>query len=623
MDLTQIQNPAFLKDMSVSEMNELAAEIRSFLIENISRTGGHLASNLGVVELTIALHYVFDSPKDKIFFDVGHQCYVHKILTGRAGDFSRLRQFGGISGFQKRIESEHDVWEAGHSSTSLSAALGMAVARDLRGQNFEVVPVIGDGAVGGGMSFEALNQIGAEQRKMIIIFNDNNMSISNNVGGMSKSLARLRSAKSYNDLKTTMKHSLNRNEFGKVMYQGMKNIKDAVRDSVIESGIFGEFNLDYMGPVDGHNLRDLIRVMTVAKEHDGPVIIHAITQKGRGYSFCEKDRKGFWHGVGPFDVNTGRQLHETPEGYASWSALIADTLEEIAGKDQNVIALTPAMINGSALNHFFAKYPDRSFDCGIAEEHTATFAAGLAISGMRPFISVYSSFLQRAYDQINHDICRMDLPVVIGIDRAGLVGDDGDTHHGVFDITILKPLPNIIIGQPKDAREAVRMMNTAFAQKHPFAIRYPRGEVRVNPETSHELLKIGSWTVFNDRPDNQAAVLTYGPDVDRIVHKCEVNNLPVTVVNCRFFKPIDSECLERLAERNIPVIVYETDMKEGGLSTSVAEYYCDRKIRADVIRMGIGDHFVEHGSVSLLKRNEHLDMNSLFDVINTFLVRTI
>lgn len=623
MDLTQIQNPAFLKDMSVSEMNELAAEIRSFLIENISRTGGHLASNLGVVELTIALHYVFDSPKDKIFFDVGHQCYVHKILTGRAGDFSRLRQFGGISGFQKRIESEHDVWEAGHSSTSLSAALGMAVARDLRGQNFEVVPVIGDGAVGGGMSFEALNQIGAEQRKMIIIFNDNNMSISNNVGGMSKSLARLRSAKSYNDLKTTMKHSLNRNEFGKVMYQGMKNIKDAVRDSVIESGIFGEFNLDYMGPVDGHNLRDLIRVMTVAKEHDGPVIIHAITQKGRGYSFCEKDRKGFWHGVGPFDVNTGRQLHETPEGYASWSALIADTLEEIAGKDQNVIALTPAMINGSALNHFFAKYPDRSFDCGIAEEHTATFAAGLAISGMRPFISVYSSFMQRAYDQINHDICRMDLPVVIGIDRAGLVGDDGDTHHGVFDITILKPLPNIIIGQPKDAREAVRMMNTAFAQKHPFAIRYPRGEVRVNPETSHELLKIGSWTVFNDRPDNQAAVLTYGPDVDRIVHKCEVNNLPVTVVNCRFFKPIDSECLERLAERNIPVIVYETDMKEGGLSTSVAEYYCDRKIRADVIRMGIGDHFVEHGSVSLLKRNEHLDMNSLFDVINTFLVRTI
>ncbi len=623
MDLTQIQNPAFLKDMSVSEMNELAAEIRSFLIENISRTGGHLASNLGVVELTIALHYVFDSPKDKIFFDVGHQCYVHKILTGRAGDFSRLRQFGGISGFQKRIESEHDVWEAGHSSTSLSAALGMAVARDLRGQNFEVVPVIGDGAVGGGMSFEALNQIGAEQRKMIIIFNDNNMSISNNVGGMSKSLARLRSAKSYNDLKTTMKHSLNRNEFGKVMYQGMKNIKDAVRDSVIERGIFGEFNLDYMGPVDGHNLRDLIRVMTVAKEHDGPVIIHAITQKGRGYSFCEKDRKGFWHGVGPFDVNTGRQLHETPEGYASWSALIADTLEEIAGKDQNVIALTPAMINGSALNHFFAKYPDRSFDCGIAEEHTATFAAGLAISGMRPFISVYSSFLQRAYDQINHDICRMDLPVVIGIDRAGLVGDDGDTHHGVFDITILKPLPNIIIGQPKDAREAVRMMNTAFAQKHPFAIRYPRGEVRVNPETSHELLKIGSWTVFNDRPDNQAAVLTYGPDVDRIVHKCEVNNLPVTVVNCRFFKPIDSECLERLAERNIPVIVYETDMKEGGLSTSVAEYYCDRKIRADVIRMGIGDHFVEHGSVSLLKRNEHLDMNSLFDMINTFLVRTI
>ena len=368
MDLTAISNPEFLKGKSVSELTLLAYDIRQFLISSIAKTGGHLASNLGVVELTIAMHYVFDSPKDKLFFDVGHQCYTHKILTGRAGQFDTLRQYGGIAGFEKRKESEHDVWEAGHSSTALSAALGMAVARDLRNEDYYIVPVIGDGAMGSGESLEALNQIGSERRKMVIIFNDNNMSISSNVGALTRGFARLRSATSYNNLKTSMKQSLNRSDFGRVVYHGMKNVKDAFRESVIDSGIFGEFNLEYLGPVDGHNLRDLIRVLTVAKEHDRPVVVHVITQKGRGYAPCERDLKGSWHGVGPFDRDTGKPLHEIPEGYKTWSACIADTMEELAGKDERIVALTPAMM------YFLKKI--NTINSGIDTSVTAAICTG-------------------------------------------------------------------------------------------------------------------------------------------------------------------------------------------------------------------------------------------------------
>ena len=614
MDLTAISNPAFLKDKSVSELTLLAYDIRQFLIQNIARTGGHLASNLGVVELTIAMHYVFDSPKDKLFFDVGHQCYTHKILTGRAGQFETLRQYGGISGFQKRKESEHDVWEAGHSSTALSAALGMAVARDLRQEDYFIVPVIGDGAMGSGESLEALNQIGSERRKMVIIFNDNNMSISSNVGALTRGFARLRSATSYNNLKTSMKQSLNKSDFGKVVYHGMKNVKDAFRESVIDSGIFGEFNLEYLGPVDGHNLRDLIRVLNVAREHDRPVVVHVITQKGRGYAPCERDLKGSWHGVGPFDRDTGKPLHETPEGYKSWSACIADTMEELAGTDKRIVALTPAMMYGSALNHFFAKYPKRSFDCGIAEEHTLTFAASLANSGMRPFVSVYSSFLQRAYDQINHDVCRMDLPVLIGIDRAGLVGADGETHHGIFDIGILRPIPNLIIAQPKDAQEARDLLYTALKQDHPFAIRYPRGEVDCSSVGPMKELPL-KWTVETDPPKPACIVLAYGPDVVTIRNKIEVNGLPVKLINCRFFKPLDEEQLQSIADADVPVLVYETDVKAGGLSSAILEYSNDHQLNLKLKRYGIGDRFVPHGAANLLKKDEHCDLSTLYEDI--------
>ncbi len=614
MNIKEIESPDFLKSMSLSELNDLAQDIRSFLISSISRTGGHLASNLGVVELTIALHYVFDSPKDKLIFDVGHQSYVHKILTGRAKYFDTLRQYGGISGFQKRCESPHDVWEAGHSSTSLSAALGFAVTRDMKDEDYAVVAVIGDGALSSGMAFEALNQIGSEKRRLIIVFNDNNMSISRNVGALNKSIARLRSAKSYNAFKMNTKSALQHSSFGNAMYSGLKSVKDAVKDTIVDKGIFGELNLEYIGPIDGHNIHDLIRVLTVAREHDGPIVVHAITQKGRGYAPCEKDRDGLWHGVGPFDPVTGKPLHGIPQGYATWSEIISSTVEELARDNEKIVALTPAMIRGSALQSFFARYPERSFDCGIAEEHAATFAAAMAAGGMRPFLAIYSSFLQRAYDQINHDICRMDLPVLIGIDRAGLVGGDGDTHHGVFDIGILKPLPHMIIAQPRNAIEARNMIYTALLQEHPFAIRYPRGSAANNKEL-FEKIEIGTWEVLNSPNMISAAVLAYGPDTERILEKVKANDLPVLVINARFFKPIDTDCLEHLEEMNIPVFIYETDMKIGGLAASVASWCMHRHRMMDIRSYGIGDHYVPHGSETLLKKDERIDLNTLFEDI--------
>lgn len=619
MKLEDIKNPSDIKDMDISELIHLSNDIRTFLIESLSKTGGHLASNLGVVDLTIALHYVFDSPTDKIFFDVGHQCYTHKILTGRANQFDTLRQYKGLSGFQKRHESEHDVWEAGHSSTSLSAALGMAVARDLKKEEYCVVPVIGDGALSSGMALEALNEIGSEQRKMVIIFNDNNMSISKNVGAMTLGFSRLRAAKGYNELKSNMKEHLKKNDFGKVMYKGMKGFKDAVKESVIDKGIFGEFNLEYMGPVDGHNMRDLIRVLNVAKEHDGPVVVHVMTQKGRGYRPCEYDCEGVWHGVGSFDITTGKPLAEKPSGYKSWSALMSDTMLELADQDERIVALTPAMMNGSKLNNFFAKYPERSFDCGIAEEHATTFAAGLAQSGMRPYLAIYSSFLQRAYDQINHDVCRMDLPVMFGIDRAGLVGADGETHHGLFDIGILKPIPNMILCQPKDAEEARNLLYTGLHQQHPFGVRYPRGNVALDYDPSFKEIEVGTWTVHHDDVNNKAIIVSYGVDVDKVISKIKVNDLPITVVNARFFKPMDEACLMEIAKRNLPVVVYETDMLEGGLGASMLEFYNDHNIELNLHRLGIHDEYVEQGSVNQLRKQEGIDINTLFDtVINLY-----
>lgn len=615
MDLTKIEDPSFLKSMSVQELQNLADEIRSFLIQSLSDTGGHIASNLGVIELTIALHYVFDMPRDKLFFDVGHQSYTHKILTGRAAEFKHLRQFGGISGFQRRKESIYDVWEAGHSSTSLSAALGMAVARDLDHQDYDIVPIIGDGALTSGMAMEALNAIGSEQRNMIIIFNDNNMSISKNVGGMTKGFARLRSAKSYNSLKANMKELLNRNEAGKVMFHGLNTIKNVVKNTVIDRGIFGEFNLEYIGPVNGHKIKDLIRVLTVAKDHEGPIVVHVLTTKGKGYAPCENDRTGAWHGVGPFDAESGKLKKSTPPGFVSWSKAIADSVEKLSERNDNLVVLTPAMINGSALNSYFARFPERSFDCGIAEEHTVTMAAGLAISGKRPFVSIYSSFMQRAYDQINHDVCRMDLPVVFGIDRSGLVGEDGSTHHGVFDISMLRPMPHMIITEAKNAEEAHQLLYTALQQKHPFAIRYPRGNVRQAAEYIDRLIPIGSWDTVYEAKDPRMTVITYGTDVERLHEKAVSNELLIRIVNARFLKPIDETLLRQLALEKRPVLIYETDMKTGGLGSAILEFANQAGIMLNLEIMGIEDEYIPHGDVNHLRQAAGISFSSLLDKI--------
>ncbi|MGM9940552.1 MAG: 1-deoxy-D-xylulose-5-phosphate synthase [Bulleidia sp.] len=615
MDLTEIRNPDFLKSMSMEELEDLARDIRTFLIHSISKTGGHLASNLGVVELTIALHYVFDSPRDRIFFDVGHQCYTHKILTGRAERFNTLRQYRGLSGFEKRKESVHDVWEAGHSSTSLSAALGMAVARDLDGDDYCIVPVIGDGALTSGMALEALNEIGSEKKRMIIIFNDNNMSISRNVGALTSAFSRLRSSRGYLNIKKNLKRNLKNTAVGENLYKGLVSMRDSIKDQVVDKGIFGEYGIDYIGPVDGHNIHDLVQVLEAVKDHEGPIVVHVITRKGKGYAPCENDRTGYWHGVGPFNPSTGRPLHDTPAGYQPWAAVMTKQVMKEAAADSNVVAITPAMANGSCLNAFFAKYPKRSFDTGIAEEHAATFAASLALNGKRPYYVVYSSFLQRCYDQINHDIARMDAPVVIGVDHAGIVGSDGETHHGIYDVGLLTGMPNMIVSQPCDANETMDLVHTAFATKHPFAIRFAKNVIPFDESYNAKIIDIGSWTMFNDEPDHTVAVLTYGENVIHVLEKVKSNHLPVTVVNCRFFKPLDKNMIRTLAERNMRCITYEGDALVHGLGSLILEYANAKNISISLRRIGIPDIYVQHGSERLLRRELHIDMNTLMDEI--------
>lgn len=611
MHVYDISGPADIRQLSIKELEALAAEIRAFLIESISRTGGHLSSNLGIVELTLALHVVFDSPRDRILFDVGHQSYVHKILTGRARQFSTLRQYKGLSGFQKRHESEHDCWEAGHSSTSLSAALGMAVARDLNGEHYHIVPVIGDGAMASGMSMEALNQIGGEERNMIIIFNDNSMSISRNVGAMDVAFTRLRTSRSYTTLKNDLQQGLSTSRFGRSLLKGMKNFKNAIKDNVVDTSIFGEFNLDYIGPINGHDLSELIKVLKVAKQHKGPIVVHVLTKKGKGYPYAENDKEGAWHGVAPFDPNSGKPLAALPAGHCSWSEAIARILCDLARDDRDIVAITPAMKAGAKLDGFAREFPQRFFDCGIAEEHAMTFAAGLAASGKRPFISVYSSFLQRAYDQINHDVARMKLPVVIGIDRCGLVGEDGETHHGVFDITMLHAIPNLIMAQPKDVQEARALMKTAFSCAQPFCIRYPRGSVPYTKEEGKPA-PVGTWTRWAPQREARVCVISYGSDIDRIISKVRANDMPVEIINARYFKPLDEAMLDDILYRSIPVIVYESDMLDGGLSSAILQYINDHRICCHLIRIGIGDHYVEQGSIPQLRRAEKIDMNTLF-----------
>lgn len=604
MNLTEINNPSFIKQLDKEQMKDLAKAIRLFLIEKLSVTGGHIGPNLGVVELTLMLHKMFDSPEDKILWDVGHQAYVHKILTGRAADFNTLRQFKGLCGFPKMNESEHDVWEAGHSSTSLSAAMGMAVARDIKGANNYVIPVIGDGALTGGMALEALNHIGHQKTNMIVILNDNEMSIAPNVGALHAILGKLRTAGKYNSAKDELEYILRKiPAVGGKVASAAERVKDSLKYLLVSGVFFEELGFTYLGPVAGHDFADLERNIQYAKKVDGPVLLHVITKKGKGYHPAEEDKIGTWHGTGPYKIETGDFVTSSSVA-PSWSGLVAETIGTIARKDQRIVAITPAMPVGSKLESFAAEFPNRFFDVGIAEQHATTMAAGLATQGMKPFLAIYSTFLQRAYDQILHDISRQNLNVFIGIDRAGLVGADGETHQGVFDIAFLRHMPNIVIMMPKDENEGQHMVKTAIDYEDgPIAMRYPRGNgLGVPLDETLQAIPIGTWEVLREGTD--AAILTFGTTIPMAFEAAALlaeKGIQVKIINARFIKPLDTQMLDELFGAKIPIMTVEEAVLAGGFGSAVLEYAHDQSYSAVPIqRMGIPDHFIEHGDVNEL-----------------------
>ncbi|WP_423407351.1 1-deoxy-D-xylulose-5-phosphate synthase [Heyndrickxia sp. MSNUG] len=604
MDLLSIKDPSFLKNLSNKELEELSGEIRQFLIEKLSVTGGHIGPNLGVVELTIALHKCFDSPKDKFLWDVGHQSYVHKILTGRACQFDTLRQYKGLCGFPKMIESEHDVWETGHSSTSLSAAMGMAIARDLKGENSHIVPIIGDGALTGGMALEALNHIGHEKKKLIVILNDNEMSIAPNVGALHSVLGRLRTAGKYHWVKDELELLLKKvPAIGGQLAATAERIKDSLKYLFVSGIFFEELGFTYLGPVDGHNYEDLFENLAYAKKQDGPVLLHVITKKGKGYNPAENDKIGTWHGTGPYKMETG-DFVKPDYAPPAWSKLVSETVRKIARSDDRVVAVTPAMPVGSKLEGFASEFPDRMIDVGIAEQHATTFAAGLATQNMKPFLAIYSTFLQRAYDQVVHDICRQNLNVFIGIDRAGLVGADGETHQGVFDIAFLRHLPNMVLMMPKDENEGQHLVYTAMKYDDgPIAMRYPRGNgLGVPMDDELKEIPIGTWEVIREGED--AAILTFGTTIPMALAAADIlgkQGISVRVINSRFIKPLDEKMLTGILNEDLPILTIEEAVLQGGFGSFILETAQELGYhKAEIDRMGIPDQFIEHGSVDKL-----------------------
>lgn len=625
LDLTKIEHPRVVKTMSIPQLKQLSADIRRFLIEKLSKTGGHIGPNLGVVELTIALHREFDSPKDKLIWDVGHQSYVHKILTGRAAEFDTLRQYKGLSGFPKRSESEHDVWETGHSSTSLSAAMGMAIARDLKGTDEYIVPIIGDGALTGGMALEALNHIGHEKTDMIVILNDNEMSIAPNVGALHNILGRLRTAGKYQWVKDELELLLKRiPAVGGKLAATAERLKDSLKYLLVSGVFFEELGFTYLGPVDGHDFEDLLENLRYAKKVKGPVLVHVITKKGKGYSPAENDKVGTWHGTGPYKIETGTFV-KTKEGGPSWSGLVSETVRRIARTDPRIVAITPAMPVGSKLEGFASEFPDRMFDVGIAEQHATTLAAGLATQGMKPFLAIYSTFLQRAYDQVVHDVCRQNLNVFFAIDRAGLVGADGETHQGVFDIAFLRHVPNLVLMMPKDENEGQHMVYTALRYDDgPIAMRFPRGNgLGVPLDEELKEITIGTWEVLRDGSD--AVILTFGTTISMALEAAEQlarDGVSVKVVNARFLKPMDEAMLHELLESRLPILTIEEAVLQGGFGSSVLEFAHDHGYHQAVIeRMGIPDRFIEHGSVSELLDEIGLTAAHVADRIKTIMPR--
>lgn len=606
MILEMIQKENDIKKLDEEQLKELSGEIRQFLIEKISRTGGHLASNLGVVELTMALHLTLDFPEDKLIWDVGHQSYTHKLLTGRKGGFDDLRKYGGMSGFPKRKESACDAFDTGHSSTSISAGLGYVAARELRGEKHSVVSVIGDGALTGGMAYEALNNASRLKSNFIIVLNDNNMSISENVGGMSKYLNGLRTAQAYTGLKKGVEDTLKRIPgTGDRIVNQIRKTKSGIKQLFVPGMFFEDMDITYLGPVDGHDIRKLVKVLSEARRVDRAVLVHVITKKGKGYAPAEENPARF-HGLGPFDIGTGEPVGA--EETDSYTQVFSKVLVDIAKRDDKVAAITAAMADGTGLSAFSRRFPERFFDVGIAEEHAMTFAAGLAAGGMKPVFAVYSSFLQRAYDQTLHDVCLQDLPVVVAVDRAGLVGSDGETHQGVFDLSFLSTIPNMTVISPKNRWEMADMLRFAFDFGHPVAIRYPRGVAYEGMKKFRAPIEYGKSEVLYEEEDIVVIFVGHMAELaDRVRRGIKDTGYSCSLVNARFVKPLDTSLLEELAKDHRLFVTIEENVLTGGFGEQVADYISRAGLDVRVRSIGISDEYVEHGNVEVLRKEVGLD----------------
>ncbi len=610
MILEKINKVNDIKDIPKEEYGELAAEIRNFLIEKISRNGGHLASNLGVVELTMALHLALELPTDKIIFDVGHQAYTHKLLTGRRDAFNELRVYGGMSGFPKRRENECDCFDTGHSSTSISAGLGMVVGKQLSGEPGTVVSVIGDGALTGGMAFEGLNNAAQLKRNFIIILNDNNMSISENVGGMSGYLSTMRAGEAYNDLKSGVVDTLNKIPVvGDKLVSQIRKTKSGIKQLVIPGMLFENMGITYLGPVDWHNINRMVSLIKEARRLDHPVLIHVMTKKGKGYVPAEKHPSMF-HGVEPFNRETGQPL--TKKEKPAYTDVFSKAIVRLAEQDEKIVAVTAAMPDGTGLKKFAGLYPDRFFDVGIAEEHAVTYAAGLAMSGLKPFVAVYSSFLQRAYDQILHDVCIQDLPVTFMIDRAGLVGSDGETHQGIFDLSYLSNIPNMNILAPMNKYELADAVKFAAGFNHPLAIRYPRGTAFDGLKEYRTPMQYGKSLLLYEEKD--IALLAAGAMTETAVtvrQRLKEYGYSVSVVNARFIKPVDEEMIEYLARNHKLLVTLEENVLSGGFGEHVLRIVSAMNLKIEVLPVAIPNVYVEHGNLQILKKETGIDADSI------------
>lgn len=611
---------ASFKKMNIKELYELCNEVRELIIQTVAEKGGHLSSNLGVVELTVALHHFFDFPNDKLLFDVGHQSYTHKILTGRAKRFKEsLREFNGIAGYQKMDESEFDCFEAGHSSTAISAGMGMAIARDLNNEDYNVIAFVGDGAIVSGMSLEAINHLGTINHKLIIIVNDNEMSISRPVGTIARHMSKLHRRLVAAPSKDIYKKVMYKLPFGKAVFNFSSKLKNRIKHFFLEKTLFETFNLEYLGPIDGHNISELQKTFATALKVPRSVVIHVLTKKGKGYKYAEEDIVGKWHGVSPFDIKTGEPKKKRPENMVSWSQLTSNLVHELGKTNKDIVYITPAMKNGSAMNQIFEDYPDRAFDVGIAEEHAITLAAGLALNKKIPSVAIYSTFLQRAYDQINHDISRMNLHAVFTINRSGIVGSDGETHQGIFDVGILKGLPNAVIAMPKDANDACMLYKTAFKHHAPFFIRIPRADI-INEYDLSKISddRVGKWDVINNDGAKINLIIT-GPYFNKVKDLIDKENLKVNLFFARYYKPLDKDVLNSLLENRLKTIIVDLFADESGLYESICRFYAKKDEKITLIPFTLPNAFIPCGKIEDLLAYYKRDDSSLLKLIRSLL----